>query len=107
MSKRMMASAVMAAMIFIATGFAQAAMVGHVSALPIGPALMHRFGGGDASGVGRTHVQPKEGMKSSEYQGREAVETGNLPEWKGFESDETTVEEIGGRLYRKGIDTGP
>jgi hypothetical protein len=108
MNNRMMASEVVTAMIFIATGSAQAGMVGHVSAVPIGPALMHRSGGeADAVGAGRAHEQPKEGMKSSEYQREEAVETGKLSERKGFESNETPVEEIGGRLYRKGVDTGP
>ena len=108
MSNRMMASVVMAAMIFIATDSAQAGMVGHVSAVPIGPALMHRPGGeADAARAGRAHVQPKEGMKSSEYQAEEAVETGKLPESNGSVSNETPIEEIGGRLYRKGVDTGP
>jgi len=104
----MMASVEIAAMIFIATGSAQAGMVEHVSAVPIGPALMHRLGGeAVAVGAGRTHVQPKEGMKSSEYQREEAVETGKLPESNGSLSNETLVEEVGGRLYRKGVDTGP
>ena len=108
MSNRMMAWVVMAAMIFIATGSAQAGMVGHVSAVPIGPALMHRPGGeAVAVGVGRPHVQPKEGMKSAEYQAEGAVETGKLPESYGSVSNETPVEEIGGRLFRKGVDTGP
>lgn len=100
---------VMAAMIFIATGSAQAGgLVGHVSTVPIGPALMHRWGSeGDAAGAGRTREQPTESMKSSEYQGREAVEAGKLPESNGSVSNETTVEEIGGRLYRKDVDTGP
>ncbi len=108
MSKRMVAAVVMAAMFFIATGFAQAAGVGHVSAVPIGPALKYKSSGEEvAVGAGRAHVQPKEGTKSSEYQGREAVEIGNLPESNGSVSNETPVEEIGGRLYRKGVDTGP
>jgi hypothetical protein len=106
-----MASVVMAATIFIASGFALAAGVGHVSAVPIGPALVFRSGGGGGGGDtvsdGRIQVQPKAGMESSEYKGREAVETGKLPEGKGIESNETVVEEIGGRLYRKGVDTGP
>lgn len=107
MSKRMMASVVIAAMIFIATGSAQAAMIGHVSAMPIGPALQRSGSVADAVGAGRTHVQSREGMKSSEYQREEAVETGKLPESNGSVSNETLVEEIGGRLYRKGVDTGP
>ena len=93
MNNRMMVSVVMAAMIFIATGSAQAGMVGHVSPVPIGPAVMHRSGGeGDAEGAGRTQVQPKAGMESAEYQGREAVEAGKLPESNGSVSNETPVE---------------
>ena len=89
MSNRMMVSVVMAAMIIIARGSTQAGMVGHVSAVPIGPAHKYTSSGeADAAGEGRVQVQPKEGMKSSGYQGREAVETGKLPERKGFESNE-------------------
>lgn len=108
MRNRMMVPVVMAAMIFIAAGSSYAGMVGHVSAVPIGPALMHRLGGeADAAGAGRAHVQPEEGMKSIEYRSEEAVETGKLPESDGSLSNGTHVEEIGGRLYRKGVDTGP
>jgi len=46
-------------------------------------------------------------MKSAEYQAEGAVETGKLPESYGSVSNETPVEEIGGRLFRKGVDTGP
>lgn len=89
----------LAVMIFLATGSARAGMVGHVSAVPIGSALMHRSGDeGDAAGAGRTQVQPKAGMDSAGYQGREAVEAGKLPESDGPVSNETPVEEIGGRL---------
>jgi len=83
-------------------------MVGHVSAVPIGPAIKYTSSGeADSVGAGRAHVRPKAGMDSSGYQGREAVETGKLPESKGFGSNGTAAEEIGGRLYRQGIDTGP
>jgi len=57
-------------------------------------------------GTWGTSEQPKEGMDSSQYQKEEAVETGKLPESRGFESNEPAVEEIGGRLYREGIDGG-
>ena len=108
MGKPMMASLAMAATIFIGTISAQAGMVGHVSAVPIGPAIKYTSSGeADAPGVGRAQVQPKESVESSGYQGREAVETGTLPERNGFESNGAAVEEIGGTLYRKGLDTGP
>jgi hypothetical protein len=50
---------------------------------------------------------PSEGMESSEYEKEEAVETGRLPESEGFESERSPAVEIGGMLYREGIDTGP
>jgi hypothetical protein len=51
--------------------------------------------------------QPKEGMESSGYQKEEAVETGKLPENKGLESNEPATVEIGGRIFRPDVDTGP
>jgi hypothetical protein len=47
------------------------------------------------------------GMESSEYKTEEAVETGRLPEIKGFESNEPAVNEFGGTTFRQGIDDGP
>jgi hypothetical protein len=106
MRKQLMTTLVMAAVIFISTGSTQAGMIGHVSAVPIGPALKYSSSGdADAAGDGRAQVQPKEGMNSSGYQGREAVETGKLPERKGFESNGMPVVELGGTVYRIGIDT--
>ncbi len=58
-------------------------------------------------GTWGTSEHPKEGMETSEYDREESLETGRLPESRGFESGETAMEEIGGRLYRHGVDTGP
>lgn len=108
MKKRLVASLAVAGAIIITTSSVQAGMVGHISAVPIGPAFKHTsIGEADAAREGQPQVRPKEGMESSGYQGREAVETGKLPESNAFDSNGAAVEEIGGTHYRKGIDTGP
>jgi hypothetical protein len=58
-------------------------------------------------GSTRSSDQETESKESSDLQREEAVETGTLPESRGFESNEPVTEDIGGVLYRQGIDTGP
>ena len=97
---------VFGAMIVMAAGSARAGIVGHISAVPIGPALNRGpvdgpFGKIDFRETG------KEGEGSSGYQEREPVETGNLPESVQPRSDDSRKLQNGENPDRGNIDAGP
>jgi hypothetical protein len=46
-------------------------------------------------------------MESSVYRGEEAIETGRLPDSFWSDSNKPVVNEIGGQLFRQGVDDGP
>jgi len=97
---------VVGAFIVMAAGSARAGIVGHFSAVPIGPALNRGpvdgpFGKIDFRETG------KEGEGSSAYQEREPVETGNLPESAQLRSGDSRTLENGENLDRRIIDAGP
>lgn len=93
-------------LIVLAAGSAQAGMVGHISMIPVGPALNP----GPVAEEGGKTVSPsdlKKGERPPEYQGREAVGTGNLPEGVESRSDDAKQFGSGEKPDRRDVDTGP
>lgn len=93
-------------LIVLAAGSAQAGMVGHISTIPIGPALNP---GPVAEEGGKTEspADLKKVERSPEYQHREAVGTGNLPESVEPRSDDAKQLGNGEKPDRRDVDTGP
>ena len=92
--------------IVLAAGSAQAGMVGHISTIPAGPAL--NLGPvPDEGGKIESPADLKKVEHSSEYQGREAVGTGNLPESVESRSDDAKILGNGEKLDRRDVDAGP
>ena len=81
----------------------RAGIVGHFSS---GPAL-NRGPVAEQGGEIQRPVVLKEGEVSFEYQSREPVETGNLPERVNPRSDDAKILGNGEKLDRHEIDLGP
>jgi hypothetical protein len=98
---------VIGAIIVIIAGSAhawpRAGIGGHFS---YGPAL-NRGPVAEQGGEIQSPVVLKEGKASSEYQSREPVETGNLPERVDPRSDDAKILGNGEKLDRHEIDLGP
>jgi hypothetical protein len=103
--KYFMVLAVLGAFFVIATSSAQAGWGYHSESSQPGETMSSESA--SPEGTLGASEQPKEGMESSGYQKEEAMETGRLPENKRWESNEPATVEIGGRVFRPDIDTGP
>lgn len=101
-----LALAVLGVFLVVAAGTSQAGWGHHSDSSQPGESMSS--GSETMEGTTGAYEDPKEGgMESSGYKTEEAVETGRLPENKGFESNEPVVNEFGGTLFRQGIDDGP
>ena len=95
---------VLAAFFMVAAGSAQAGWGHSYDTTQPGKTMSSEPATPDASTSSSEQQEPS--MESSDYQKEEAVETGMLPETRGFESNEPAAVDVGGVLYRGGIDAG-
>jgi len=106
MRRSFLALAVLGVFLAVAAGSSQAGWGHHSESSQPGESM--GSGSETMEGSAGPYEDPGEaGMESSEYKTEEAVETGRLPEDKGFESNKPAVNEFGGTLFRQGIDGGP
>lgn len=106
MRRSFLALAVLGVFLVVAAGSSQAGWGHHSESSQPGESM----GSGSETmeePTGAYEDPGKAGMESSEYKTEEAVETGRLPENKGFEPNEPAVNEFGGTHFRQGIDEGP
>lgn len=102
--KYFLALTVLAAFFIIAAGSAQAGWGHSYDSTQPGETMSSEPAAPEGSSS--SSEQQTQGMESSDYQKEEAVETGRLPESQGFESNEPATVDVGGVLYRGGIDAG-
>ena len=103
--KYFMALAVLGAFFVVATSSAQAGWGYHSESSHPGESMSSEPAG--PQGTTGSSEQPKESMEPSGYQKEEAVETGKLPERGRLESNEPATPEVGGRVFRPDVDSGP
>lgn len=106
MRRYFLALAVLGAFFFVAAGSSQAGW-GHRSESSQPGESMDSASETMEEPTGAYEGPGEAGMESSEYKTEEAVETGRLPEEKGFEPNEPAASEFGGTRFRQGIDEGP
>ncbi|MBI5342068.1 MAG: hypothetical protein HZB63_01875 [Deltaproteobacteria bacterium] len=106
MRRYFLALAALGVFLAVAAGASQAGWGHHSESSQPGESMSS--GSESTEGTTGAYEEPGEaGMESSGYKTEEAVETGRMPEEKGFESSEPASNEFGGTLFRQGIDDGP
>jgi hypothetical protein len=106
--RSILALAVLGVFFVVTAGSSQAGWGHHSESSQPGESMSSESMSPEPEETTRAYEDSREGStESSEYKTEEPVETGRLPEGGWSESSEPVVNEIGGQLFRQGIDDGP